>query len=85
MIFEKYANMKYKYGNRYFGCRCYYVDIVGKNKNSIVEYIRNRIHGDWVYEKMSIKEFIDPFTVDQLEGNKKQYRFSGVMNSLFFI
>lgn len=40
MIFEKYANMKYKYGNLHFWCRGYYVDTVGKNKNAIVEYIR---------------------------------------------
>ena len=42
MIFEKYANMKYKYGNRHFWCRGYYVDTVGRNKKAIEQYIRNQ-------------------------------------------
>lgn len=46
MIYEKYANMKYKYGNRHFWCRGYYVDTVGKNKTAIAEYIRNQLHED---------------------------------------
>lgn len=41
MIFDKHANLKYKYGNRNFWCRGYYVDIVGKNKERIAEYVRN--------------------------------------------
>ena len=43
MIFEKYANMKYKYGNRHFWCRGYYVDTVGRNKKVIEQYIRNQL------------------------------------------
>ncbi len=70
MIFEKYANMKYKYGNRHFWCRGYYVDTVGKNKNAIEEYIRNQIHEDQQYEQLTMKEFIDPFTGEPVEGNK---------------
>ena len=62
MIFEKYANMKYKYGNRHFWCRGYYVDTVGKNKAKIEEYIRNQLTEDKGYEQLSMKEFIDPFT-----------------------
>ena len=62
MIFEKYANMKYKYGNRHFWCRGYYVDTVGKNKAKIEEYIRNQLVEDKGYEQLSMKEFIDPFT-----------------------
>ena len=42
MIFEKYANLKYKYGNRHFWCRGFYVDTVGRNKKAIAEYIRNQ-------------------------------------------
>ena len=46
MIFEKYANLKYKYGNRHFWCRGYYVDTVGRNKKAISEYIRNQLRQD---------------------------------------
>lgn len=62
--------MKYKYGNRHFWCRGYYVDTVGKNKNAIAEYIRNQIHEDQQYEQLTMKEFIDPFTGEPVEGNK---------------
>ena len=72
MIFEKYANMKYKYGNRHFWCRGYYVDTVGKNKNAIEEYIRNQIHEDQQYEQLTMKEFIDPFTGEPVNKSKKK-------------
>ena len=62
MIFEKYANMKYKYGNRHFWCRGYYVDTVGRNKKVIEQYIRNQLQEDYAEEQLSIKEYIDPFT-----------------------
>ena len=62
MIFEKYANMKYKYGNRHFWCRGYYVDTVGRNKKAIEQYIRNQLQEDKEEEQLSLKEFIDPFT-----------------------
>ena len=62
MIFEKYANLKYKYGNRHFWCRGYYVDTVGKNKNAIAEYIQTQIQEDNSYEQLTLKEYIDPFT-----------------------
>ena len=62
MIFEKYANMKYKYGNRHFWCRGYYVDTVGRNKRAIEQYIRNQLQEDKEEEQLSLKEFIDPFT-----------------------
>jgi len=62
MIFEKYANLKYKYGNRHFWCRGYYVDTVGKNKKAIEEYIRGQIQEDNSYEQLTMKEYIDPFT-----------------------
>ena len=62
MIFEKYANLKYKYGNRHFWCRGYYVSTVGANKKAIQEYIRNQLHEDYTDDQMSIKEYVDPFT-----------------------
>ena len=62
MIFERHANLKYKYGNRYFWCRGYYVDTVGKNAKKIEEYIRNQLQEDLEYDQMSLKEYIDPFT-----------------------
>ena len=62
MIFEKYANMKYKYGNRHFWCRGYYVDTVGKNEKKIAEYVRNQLQEDIINDQISLKEYIDPFT-----------------------
>ena len=62
MIFEKYANMKYKYGNRKFWCRGYYIDTVGKNEQAIKEYIRKQLQEDYEYEQLSIEEYVDPFT-----------------------
>ena len=70
MIFEKYANMKCKYGNQHFWCREYYVDTVGKNKKAIAEYIRNQLQEDLAYEQMSIKELVDPFTGEPVMSSK---------------
>lgn len=67
MIFDKYANLKYKYGNRHFWCRGYYVDTVGRNKKAIAEYIRNQLQEDIANDQISMKEYIDPFT-----GSKNQ-------------
>ena len=62
MIFERHANLKYKYGNRHFWCRGYYVDTVGKNTAKIKEYIQNQLKEDLEYDQMTLKEYIDPFT-----------------------
>ena len=62
MIFERHASLKYKYGNRHFWCRGYYVDTVGKNAKKIEEYIRNQMKEDEEYDQMTLKEYIDPFT-----------------------
>ena len=62
MIFDRHANLKYKYGNRHFWCRGYYVDTVGKNTEKIAEYIRNQLQEDIMNDQLSIKEYIDPFT-----------------------
>lgn len=70
MIFEKYANIKYKYGNRHFWCRGYYVDTVGRNRKVIEEYIRKQLIEDKDADQMGIKEYVDPFTGKQVEENK---------------
>ena len=62
MIFDRHANLKYKYGNRHFWCRGYYVDTVGKNTEKIAEYIRNQLQEDIMNDQISMKEYIDPFT-----------------------
>ena len=62
MIFDRHANLKYKYGNRHFWCRGYYVDTVGKNEKKIAEYIREQLQEDMMEDQISLKEFIDPFT-----------------------
>ena len=70
MIFEKYANLKYKYGNRHFWCRGYYVSTVGANKKAIQEYIKNQLQEDYSDDKMSIKEYVDPFTGQPVKEGK---------------
>ena len=70
MIFEKYANLKYKYGNRHFWCRGYYVSTVGANKKAIQEYIKNQLQEDYSDDQMSIKEYVDPFTGQSVQGGK---------------
>lgn len=61
MIFDKHANLKYKYGNRYFWCRGYYVDTVGKNKERIAQYIREQLQEDIANDQLTLKEYIDHF------------------------
>ena len=70
MIFEKYANLKYKYGNRHFWCRGYYVSTVGANKKAIQEYIKNQLQEDYSDDQMSIKEYVDPFTGKPVQEGK---------------
>jgi len=65
MIFDRHANLKYKYGNRQFWCKGYYVDTVGRNKKVIAEYIRNQLQEDIASDQMTLKEYIDPFTGDK--------------------
>ena len=71
MIFEKHANPKYKYGNRHFWCRGYYVDTVGKNTAAIKKYIQDQLKEDLEYDQMSLVEYIDPFTGEPVKKNKK--------------
>ena len=65
MIYEKWGNMKYKYRNRQFWCRGYYVSTVGKNEKKIAEYIKKQLSEDHMAEQLTL-EAIDPFT-----GNRK--------------
>lgn len=62
LIFDRHADMKYKYGQRQFWCRGYYVDTVGKNTKAIQEYIANQLKDDKLADDMSSKEYVDPFT-----------------------
>ena len=62
MIYEQFGDLKYKYRNREFWCRGYYVDTVGRNKKAIAEYIKNQLSDDIASDPISLKEFIDPFT-----------------------
>ncbi len=62
MIFDRHANLKYKYGSRHFWCRGYYVDTVGRNKRTIAEYIKNQLAEDCANDQLTLKEYIDPFT-----------------------
>ena len=77
MIFERHANLKYKYGNRHFWCRGYYVDTVGKNKKAIEEYIKKQLQEDIATDQISIKEYIDPFEKEQKEKERKVKRGIG--------
>ena len=70
MIFDRHANLKYKYGNRHFWCRGYYVDTVGRNKKVIEEYIRNQLQEDIACDQISFNEYIDPFTGDKVKQGK---------------
>ena len=70
MIFDRFANMKYRYGNRQFWCRGYYVDTVGRNKKAIEEYIRNQLAEDKQYEQLTMNELIDPFTGEPTKRGK---------------
>ncbi len=70
MIFEKYANLKYKYGNRHFWCRGYYVSTVGRNRRAIEQYIRNQLQEDYADDQMSLQEYVDPFTGKPTQESK---------------
>ena len=70
MIFDRHANLKYKYGNRQFWCTGYYVDTVERNKKVIEAYIRNQIQDDIVAEQLYLKELVDPFTGEPVTKGK---------------
>ena len=70
MIFDRHANLKYKYGDRHFWARGYYVDTVGRNKRQIQEYIKRQLEEDRIADQMSLKEFVDPFTGSKSKNMK---------------
>ena len=70
MIFDRHANLRYKYGNRHFWCRGYYVDTVGRNEKAIQEYVRNQLQEDVGADQISLKEFTDPFTGEPVSKGK---------------
>ena len=61
MIYEKFGNLKFKYRNREFWCRGYYVDTVGKNAKKIAEYIKNQLEEYKIGKQMKINYKEDPF------------------------
>ena len=67
MIFDRHANLKYKYGNRQFWCKGYYVDTVGRNKEAIAKYIKDQLKDDIIGEQLSLKELVDPFTGEPIK------------------
>jgi len=67
IIFDRHANLKYKYGNRHFWCRGYYVDKVGRNEKKIKEYIQNQLKENYYAEQISIKEYNAPFTGEEVK------------------
>ena len=70
MIFDRHANLKYKYGNRHFWARGYYVDTVGRNEKAINEYVKNQLQEDIAEDQISIKEYMDPFTGEPVNKGK---------------
>lgn len=62
LIHERHGNLKYKYGNRSFWCRGYYVDTAGKNTKKIAEYIQNQLKEDEMHDQLTLREYVDPFT-----------------------
>ena len=70
IIFDRHANLKYKYGNRHFWCRGYYVDTVGKNEKKIQEYIQKQLQEDMLADQININEYYDPFTGEPVKKGK---------------
>ena len=72
MIFDRHANLKYKYGNRHFWARGYFVDTVGKNKSALRNIFKNQLQQDQIADQMSLKEFVDPFTGSKNTRHNKE-------------
>jgi putative transposase len=70
IIFDRHANLKYKYGNRHFWRRGYFVDTVGKNAKRIQEYIKRQLQEDSTVDQISMKEYMDPFTGEPVNKGK---------------
>ncbi|KAA9228536.1 IS200/IS605 family transposase, partial [Staphylococcus epidermidis] len=72
MIFDRHANLKYRYGNRKFWCKGFYVDTVDRNKKVIENYIRNQLQEDIVADQISMEEYLDPFTGEEIKKRRKK-------------
>ena len=70
IIFDRHVNLKYKYGNRNFWCRVYYLDIIGRNEKKIKDYIQNQLKEDYNADQISMKKYYDPFTGESVNKNK---------------
>ncbi|MBC8699967.1 IS200/IS605 family transposase [Staphylococcus pseudintermedius] len=71
MIFDRHVHLKYRYGDRKFWCKGFYVDTVGRNRKVIEEYIRNQLQEDIVAEKRTMMEYIDSFTGEENKRLRK--------------
>ena len=74
MIFERYANLKYKYGNRHFWSEGYYVSTVGLNNQTVAKYIREQEAHDIAMDKLSVKEYQNPFEDKEMKKENKKER-----------
>ncbi|TPD23410.1 IS200/IS605 family transposase [Staphylococcus pseudintermedius] len=72
MIFDRHVHLKYRYGDRKFWCKGFYVDTVVRNKKVIEEHIRNQLQEDIVAEKRTMMEYIDPFTGEENKRLRKK-------------
>ncbi|EHL7184951.1 IS200/IS605 family transposase [Staphylococcus pseudintermedius] len=72
MIFDRHVHLKYRYGDRKFWCKGFYVDTVGRNRKVIEEYIRNQLQEDIVEEKRTMMEYIDSFTGEENKRLRKK-------------
>ena len=71
MIFDRHANLKYKYGNRNFWCMGYYVDTAGKNEKKIKKYIKNQLEEGYTKDQITLKEYIDSLTSNRKNKAKQ--------------
>ena len=71
MIFDRHANLKYKFGNRHFWSEGYYVSTVGLNEATIRKYIQDQERDDIMRDKLSVKEYEDPFGNKTIKKNNK--------------
>ena len=77
---ERHRNLKYKYGNRSFWCRGYYVDTAGKNTKKIAEYIQNQLKEDELHGQLTLKEYTDPFTGSKQQSPRRCQAAKGAYN-----
>lgn len=72
MMFDRHANLKYKFGNRHFWSEGYYVSAVGLNDTTVAKYIREQEMNDIAMDKMSVKEYANPFSEAEQQTYKQE-------------